>query len=64
MSDWGDSSSGFVGLNVADAASKIDDKAKMVPTYNTAAKTFPIDLGTAVGACANDNANVIEWIYR
>ena len=64
MSDWGDSSSGFVGLNVADKASTITATDKMKPTYNTAAKTFPIDLGTAVSACANDNANVIEWVYR
>ena len=63
MSDWGDSSSGFVGLNVAAAATTSLD-AKITPTYNTAGKSFPIDLGTAVGACKNSNANVIEWVYR
>ena len=68
MSDWGDASSGFVGLNVADKASTFSD-AKASPTYSTAAvgsaaKSFPIDLGTAVGACVNKDLNVIEWVYR
>jgi len=64
MSDWGDSSSGFVGLNVANKASELKEAKEVIPTYNTAAKSFPINLGAAVGACKNSNANVIEWVYR
>ena len=56
MSDWGDSSSGFVGLSVG--------SGEKAASFTTAAGTFPIDLGAAVGACANADMNKITWTYR
>ena len=56
MSDWGDSSSGFVGLSVGGG--------KEAVSFTTAAGTFPIDLGAAVGACTNADMNKIAWTYR
>ena len=56
MSDWGDSSSGFVGLSVGGG--------KKAVSFTTAGGTFPIDLGAAVGACTNADMNKIAWTYR
>ena len=56
MSDWGDSSSGFVGLSVG--------SGKKAASFTTAGGTFPIDLGAAVGACTNADMNTIAWTYR
>ena len=56
MSDWGDSSSGFVGLSVGGG--------KKAASFTTAAGTFPIDLGAAVNACTNADMNKITWTYR
>ena len=70
MSDWGDSSSGFVGLSVTAADTKSDTKADeaITPAYSTAAKGssggFPIGLTAAVGACNHTDLNTITWVYR
>ncbi len=56
MSDWGDSSSGFVGLSVGAGQQSV--------SFTTAGGTFPIDLGAAVGACTNADMNKIAWTYR
>ena len=63
MSDWGDSSSGFVGLSVGGASSG-GSGSSGGGSFTTAGGTFPIDLGEAVGACTNADMNTITWTYR
>ena len=67
MSDWGDASSGLVGLNVL-GTEQNDAAAKGDPNYTTAAKTVPLSLTNAVSACkgtaTGDNTSSITWVYR
>ena len=73
MADWGDASSGLVGLIVDSKVqtAPADSKAKS-PTFATALGSgtggFPVALADAVAACtansANDNEASITWIYR
>ena len=70
MSDWGDASSGFLGLVVgtAAAAHASENGIGGTLTFSTNVKTgsgaFPVSLTHAVGACKNDNKNAITWVYR
>ena len=75
MSDWGDASSGLVGLQVDDA---VQSAPSAVPTaasvdtgiFLTSSKTeatgVPIPLSSAVTACSGDTDNTasITWFYR
>ena len=66
MSDWGDSSSGLVGLNVT-GAEQDDSKAKAGTTnFETADGDLPLKLTDAVDACKGDTDNnaAISWVYR
>ena len=72
MADWGDASSGLVGLIVAgtaQSAAPTDDQAKS-PTFATAKAGadggFPVELTKAVEKCqgTTDNDSSITWIYR
>ena len=66
MADWGDASSGLVGLNVTGDA-QTDDSAKNGTTnFETADKDLPLSLTDAVSACNGtvDNAAAISWVYR
>ncbi|MBS6472826.1 MAG: hypothetical protein KH347_01075 [Acetobacter sp.] len=68
MSDWGDASSGLVGLLVQGTEQATAPTAE--PTgdnmFLTAAKAVPIPLDKAITACKgdNDNTSSITWIYR
>jgi len=73
MSDWGDASSGLVGLVVSGKAQDdgVGDKAD--PTFATAKagtdNGFPTTLTLAVAACQKDSGGVdniasVSWIYR
>ena len=70
MSDWGDASSGLVGLDVKGTAG---EALEAVPNtagqaFLTADKAVPLSLSDAVTACAkgakSDNTSSISWIYR
>ena len=73
MADWGDASSGLVGLIVSGAAQSeapTDAQAK-APTFATAkagasSGGFPTTLTAAVAACKGsaDNDASITWVYR
>ncbi len=80
MADWGDSSSGLIGIiaqATAQTAPKDTDKSWTAAKGNNGAGTFltsskdaessvPVILTSAVGACANgaDNQASVTWIYR
>ena len=68
MSDWGDASSGLVGLYVlgADGAALSAIPAAGDHTFLTADKAVPLSLTDAVSACKGDtdNTSSITWIYR
>ena len=69
MADWGDASSGLVGLIVQSSAQAApQDNAAKAPTFSTAAGTFPVALADAVAACTDkakaDNDASITWVYR
>ena len=70
MSDWGDASSGLVGLDVKGTAGTT---LTAVPStagqaFLTANKDVPLPLTDAVTACAKgadgDNTSSIAWVYR
>ncbi len=68
MSDWGDQSSGFLGLAI-----KTDDTKETMNSASTTADTgtifstakgeIPLDLSSALTAC-NNAANGMTWMYR
>ena len=76
MADWGDASSGLVGLIVKGGAQAAGDVTQVTNettglTFMTAKASsentgFPVNLTKAVGACkgATDNASSITWVYR
>ena len=80
MADWGDSSSGLIGIIAqstaqtapADtttswtAAEGKSGKGTFLTSSKTEATGIPVILTSAVGACANgvDNAASVTWIYR
>ncbi len=71
MSDWGDASSGFLGLVVASGAASAytsntgtGDGLTFATNLKDKSGGFPVDLATAVGKCTNDDKNAITWVYR
>jgi len=77
MADWGDSSSGLIGIiakstaqtgaiSVPTAASVTAGNGQFLTSSKTASTSIPVILTSAVTACANgaDNAASITWIYR
>jgi len=73
MSDWGDASSGLVGLIVEGSTQKAPTAAPKAAavtdgkgTFLTAEKGVPVPLANAVKACkgSSDNTSSITWIYR
>ena len=79
MADWGDSSSGLIGIIAQSTAqtAPADATTSWTASAGTGSGTFltssktestgiPVILTSAVGACANgaDNAASVTWIYR
>ena len=80
MADWGDSSSGLIGIIAKstaqdapgdgaltlNAAAGANGSGTFLTSSKTEASSVPVILTSAVGACADgvDNAASITWIYR
>ena len=80
MADWGDSSSGLIGIIAQSTAQNApadsttswtaaegkSGKGTFLTSSKTEATAIPVILTSAVGACANgvDNQASVTWIYR